>query len=82
MPRPAVQLSVLDRQHPSENAAVVQGCVPFVLLIIDGVNTATIEGAPDRTRTQAGIDYGSAWASPPSNPARVASTRYRPGEFS
>ena len=31
MPRPAVQLSVLDRQHASENAAVVQGCVPFVI---------------------------------------------------
>jgi hypothetical protein len=32
MPRPAAQLSGLDRQHASENAAVVQGCVPFVSL--------------------------------------------------
>jgi hypothetical protein len=31
MPRPAVQLSVLNRQHASENAAIVQGCVPFVI---------------------------------------------------
>jgi hypothetical protein len=31
MPRPAVQLSILDRQLPSENAAVVEGCVPFVI---------------------------------------------------
>jgi hypothetical protein len=30
MPRPAVQLSVLDGQLPRENAAVVQGCVPLV----------------------------------------------------
>jgi len=34
MPRPAVQLGVLDGQVPRENAAVVQGCVPLVL--IDG----------------------------------------------
>ena len=31
MPRPAVALSVLDGQLASENAAVVQGCVPFVI---------------------------------------------------
>jgi hypothetical protein len=35
MPRLAVQLSILHRQLPSENAAVVQGCVPF--LAIDGM---------------------------------------------
>ncbi len=33
MPRPAVQLGVLNRQLPRENAAVVQGCVPFVVRI-------------------------------------------------
>jgi len=32
MPRPAVQLRVLDGHLPRENAAVVQGCVPFVSL--------------------------------------------------
>ena len=32
MPRPAVQLGVLDGQLPRENAAVVQGCVPLVIL--------------------------------------------------
>ena len=32
MPRPAVNLGVLNRQLPRENAAVVQGCVPFVTL--------------------------------------------------
>ena len=32
MPRPAVQLGVLDGQLPRENAAVVQGCVPLVML--------------------------------------------------
>ena len=31
MPRPAVNLGVLNRQLPRENAAVVQGCVPFVI---------------------------------------------------
>ena len=30
MPRPAIELGVLDGQLPRENAAVVQGCVPFV----------------------------------------------------
>ena len=30
MPRPAVKLGVLHGQLPRENAAVVQGCVPFV----------------------------------------------------
>ena len=34
MPRSAVQLGVLHGQLPRENAAVVQGCVPFV--VIDG----------------------------------------------
>ena len=32
MPRPAVNLGILNRQLPRENAAVVQGCVPFVML--------------------------------------------------
>ena len=32
MPRPAVQLSVLRGELADENAAVVQGCVPFVTL--------------------------------------------------
>ena len=32
MPRPAVDLGVLDGQLPRENAAVVQGCVPLVNL--------------------------------------------------
>jgi len=32
MPRPAVQLGVLDRQLPRENPAVVQGCVPSVTI--------------------------------------------------
>ncbi len=30
MPRPAVQLGVLNAQLTSQNAAVVQACVPFV----------------------------------------------------
>jgi hypothetical protein len=32
MPRPAVQLSVPRGDLARENAAVVQGCVPFVIL--------------------------------------------------
>jgi hypothetical protein len=32
MPRPAIQLSVLNAHLTSENAAVVQACVPFVSL--------------------------------------------------
>ena len=31
MPRPAVQLGVLDGQFPRKNAAVVQSCVPLVI---------------------------------------------------
>ena len=31
MPRPAVDLGVLDGQLPRENTAVVQGCVPLVI---------------------------------------------------
>ena len=32
MARPAVQLGILHAHLPSENTAVVQGCVPFVSL--------------------------------------------------
>ena len=32
MPRPAVYLGVLDGQLQRENTAVVQGCVPLVMI--------------------------------------------------
>jgi enoyl-CoA hydratase len=44
MARPLVQLSVHQAHLASQNAAIVQTCVPFVGTIFDGIARHTEEG--------------------------------------